>query len=639
MKGAVLSKLSGVATIVSDCRDDISRGNLENPTGSPWGQYEASSRYGVLNWRVKKEIDQIKAPRNTAPRLLKATTLQFEEFIGKRVPPYVILSHAWGPDEILFADIQMGQAGKKGAFGKLKGFCDQAIRDGYEYVWIDTCCIDKTSSAELSESINCMYQWYKSADICYVYLADVSCQTLANNQNVDAKTIRNFQGSRWFTRGWTLQELIAPPIVEFYTLEWLEIGTKSSLKELLSTITGIHISVLAGAAPSSRNIAERMSWAASRQTTKIEDMAYCLLGLFEVNMSLLYGEGEKAFTRLQEEILKKYEDYTIFAWFMRSEQMATGRLLASSVAQFDYRKNIPRDSESIYSDYSELTHDPGFTTEFAGSTSLNEIDPPILTSRGIRISLALLEQQGTYSAYLNCQTRYGGGDMLCIYLLPFGHDRHSFGRVFSGATSGVGGLHVIPAWKRNQFQMRTIYVRDLSQGIPPSMGKNRMVCFSVKVESTRTHDPSVIGAFPIMCFLGSELLIPLNQDSLAGLLIHTNPSNSLLILCGVGEGHPWCDVVSEFRLRHNGRMICQDDFSLGYNIITSEDARIDLGEILTTPSVDTLSKMELRVDRMHKTLPSARGSVFVSVKKSAVTHVINSLGGEFSGYVLHIIFS
>jgi hypothetical protein len=122
-----------------------------------------------------------------------------------------------------------------------------------------------------------------------------------------------FKASRWFTRGWTLQELIAPPFVEFYAEDWTEIGTRSSHRKELSIITGIDIRVLGGANPAICNVAERFSWAASRATTRLEDGAYSLLGIFQVHMPLLYGESERAIIRLQEEIFKTTEDYTLFA--------------------------------------------------------------------------------------------------------------------------------------------------------------------------------------------------------------------------------------------------------------------------------------------------------------------------------------
>lgn len=157
-----------------------------------------------------------------------------------------------------------------------------------------------------------MYSWYKHSKICYAFLADVKASPPSGWASGWAGN--HFIKSRWFTRGWTLQELIAPRVVQFYNADWVELGTKSSLKGLISQITGIDVRVLVGAPPSTCNVARRLSWASTRETTRIEDVAYSLIGLFDVNMPLLYGEGTRAFRRLQEEILKESEDYTILAW-------------------------------------------------------------------------------------------------------------------------------------------------------------------------------------------------------------------------------------------------------------------------------------------------------------------------------------
>ena len=153
-----------------------------------------------------------------------------------------------------------------------------------------------------------MYKWYEQADICYAYLSDI-----ATAERTSRVKIMEFRNSKWFTRGWTLQELIAPRSVEFYAKDWTDLGTKSSRQDEISIITGIDVRILDGEDPAICNVAERLSWAATRTTTRIEDAAYCLLGLFQVHMPLLYGEGERALIRLQEEILKTTEDYTLLA--------------------------------------------------------------------------------------------------------------------------------------------------------------------------------------------------------------------------------------------------------------------------------------------------------------------------------------
>jgi hypothetical protein len=186
-------------------------------------------------------------------------------------------------------------------------FCgEQARRDGLQYFWIDTCCIDKSSSTELQEAINSMFRWYGNAAKCYVYLVDVSRPAL----DTDVKSSQllwetSFRKSRWFSRGWTLQELVAPALVEFFSKEGEHLGNKRSLERHIHEATGIPVKAFQGSPLSDFGVPERMAWAEKRETTREEDRAYSLLGIFDVHMPLIYGEGrEKALKRLREEIDK-----------------------------------------------------------------------------------------------------------------------------------------------------------------------------------------------------------------------------------------------------------------------------------------------------------------------------------------------
>ncbi|KAH6881269.1 heterokaryon incompatibility protein-domain-containing protein, partial [Alternaria rosae] len=243
-------------------------------------------------------------------RLINCSTLQLEEFLGTDIPRYAILSHTWGDGEVSFADFTSGQPTVRSGYQKIIFTCQQAIKDKIGYAWVDTCCIDKSSSAELSEAINSMFAWYQKAVYCYAYLPDV----LAANMDQD------FPKSRWFTRGWTLQEMLAPTTVFFYDQQWVELGYRDEHAEQISKITGIDEGALCIKRAYGDNkfgsycVATRMSWASTRQTTRAEDMAYCLLGIFNINMPLLYGEGDRAFRRLQEEIVRKIDDDSILAW-------------------------------------------------------------------------------------------------------------------------------------------------------------------------------------------------------------------------------------------------------------------------------------------------------------------------------------
>ncbi|KAI5920918.1 heterokaryon incompatibility protein-domain-containing protein [Camillea tinctor] len=235
---------------------------------------------------------------------INTRTLALEEVNSEAGIKYAILSHRWEDGEVSHQEMLSRAGRSKQGFNKIRRWCSQARRDGLGYAWVDTCCIDKKSSAELSEAINSMYRWYKNSNVCYVFLSDVR-----------ANKPESFSTSQWFTRGWTLQELLVPENVFFYDQKWEYIGSKHSLRGDISYITNIDRNVL-----SYRNtihecsIAQRMSWASQRRTTRTEDRAYSLMGIFDAHMPLLYGEGDKAFMRLQEEIIRRSDDHSIFAW-------------------------------------------------------------------------------------------------------------------------------------------------------------------------------------------------------------------------------------------------------------------------------------------------------------------------------------
>lgn len=244
-----------------------------------------------------------------------------KEFIGSDVPPYAILSHCWGAveDEVTFQQFQTGQNHNSSGYRKITQCCKIAKSQGLEWAWVDTCCIDKTSSAELSESINSMYAWYARSAICYAFLEDIEPDAQWSNQHIDwsqRSAGRKLPETRWFQRGWTLQELLAPGEVYFYDSKLTLLGTRLDFARQIDSITGIDEQFLNGTeAIHEACVAQRMSWASSRKTTRGEDIAYCLLGIFNINMPLLYGEGARgAFRRLQEAIIGQSDDDSIFAW-------------------------------------------------------------------------------------------------------------------------------------------------------------------------------------------------------------------------------------------------------------------------------------------------------------------------------------
>lgn len=307
-------------------------------------------------------------------RLLKCTEKTVVEFVGDSIPRYAILSHTWEDkdDEVVFSDLENGsEYHSKKCWPKVESSCEQALRDGLEYIWIDTICIDKSSSAELSEAINSMFKWYRNAAICYAYLSDVPQVGLEH--------------SRWFSRGWTLQEMIAPREIRFYDANWVALGTKFDLLQELCDISGVDTTALRGGNLRFFSVARKMSWASRRQTTREEDIAYCLLGIFDISMPLLYGEGSKAFIRLQEQIIKEYDDESLFAWRSASPGHTSG-ILAPSPEVFSTSANIV----------------PCLTPAAMQSMS----GPITITSRGIRMEVPVERlEEGTvvYLVRLNCK--------------------------------------------------------------------------------------------------------------------------------------------------------------------------------------------------------------------------------------------
>lgn len=222
-------------------------------------------------------------------------------------PPYAILSHTWlEGQEVTYQEMRAGTGRNKTGFNKIRFCGERAVVDGLQYFWVDTCCIDKSNAVELSTAINSMFRWYQRASRCYVYLSDISISEIANPHALPAAWAEAFRQSRWFTRGWTLQELIAPNKVEFFSKEGQLLGSKLSLEQDIYELTKISIQVLRGQNLAEVSVEERMSWAACRTTSLKEDKVYCLLGIFGVFLPLIYGEGEAyAKKRLEEEIERR----------------------------------------------------------------------------------------------------------------------------------------------------------------------------------------------------------------------------------------------------------------------------------------------------------------------------------------------
>jgi hypothetical protein len=310
------------------------------------------------------------------------------------IPPYAILSHTWVPDfeEVTLRDIMDDNAVHKKGYQKIQ-FCGaQAAKDGLSYFWVDTCCIDKSSSAELNEAINSMFRWYQNAARCYVYLEDISADT--PHINID------FQHSRWFTRAWTLQELIAPDSVEFLSREGVSVGTKLSKMTEIHKITGIPIEALSGAPMSEFSVEERMSWTKGRKSRRAEDESYALFGIFDVYMSIIYGEGKQnAQRRLWRKIQKLNNADSYPGWGNESGedphrttipgQIPTIRITGLGVPA------IPELDSDDESDIASIFSDGGMSSSTASTATTS----PVQTI-GIReVSQALLSNDDLRALY------------------------------------------------------------------------------------------------------------------------------------------------------------------------------------------------------------------------------------------------
>ena len=253
--------------------------------------------------------------------LLRTDTAELEYFVRSfdAIGGYAILSHTWdGKEQTLQEVREIGERCKRARSNprddpelapKIRNCCRLAEKHGYRWAWADSCCIDKTSSSELSEAINSMYRWYSDAEVCYAYLADVPN---GDDLRAHGSALRK---SRWNKRGWTLQKLIAPASLIFLSRDWKPLGSRADLADLLEEITRIPRRIFTRATrPSDYSIGTRMHWASERQTTRLEDEAYCLMGLFGVSMPTNYGEGEEAFVRLQHKIMRKNPDLSLFAF-------------------------------------------------------------------------------------------------------------------------------------------------------------------------------------------------------------------------------------------------------------------------------------------------------------------------------------
>ncbi|KAI0704765.1 heterokaryon incompatibility protein-domain-containing protein, partial [Earliella scabrosa] len=524
---------------------------------------------------------------------------------------YAILSHTWEDREQSFQDVQairarcrlIGANPRKYVSEKIRQSCILAESYGYKWIWIDTCCIDKTSSSDLSEAINSMFNWYAFAEVCFAYLADVpkDCELSAPNSA--------FRKARWHTRGWTLQELIAPQVVIFISKDWVPIGNKLELAPLINSITGIKVSVLTHKILYYvASVSERMQWASKRRTTRIEDEAYCLLGLFNISMPTIYGEGREAFQRLQQEIIKTTADTSLFAWNLPLALNAAWSLdpdhdsildehlplLASSPAEFlktvyysprldePATPYLPSQWKTDPEDASRKTHGP-----------FGEIKLPwvVNTNQGLMGHFPVTELDGITIAILLCQD---GEDHLGLLLHPSpteGQDPsrklYRVGCAFERASARMvylGGdyynLRVNRKHALPQPQWRDIYIEDSR----PRRRRQHPVHMLTPINCDTTNpafriSPSLVGrlreGFNMECRVSGAQHVTLERTSTILNMRYSAPGRDEIIIICLGtcptasEAGSWSAHWVTVHVRHRRRRM--DDG-------TEEPTRIDATE-------------------------------------------------------------
>ncbi|KAK7461859.1 hypothetical protein VKT23_008289 [Stygiomarasmius scandens] len=277
-----------------------------------------SLRKAKSNRHESDTLQTLDLPR----RLINTYTYELVDFANeKSVPEYAIISHRWREgEEVGFAEFTTRALDKNkpnacpSGYTKIMKACEQARRDEISWIWIDTSCIDQDNHEDVARSIKSMYAYYRNARVCYAWLHDVSASLTPSTtwnvvEGINSGGLKaEVEESEWFSRGWTLQELLAPKEVIFFDRNWEEVGRRSVLTDVISLRTGIPEPVLEGIVPlQDVDMVKKLCWSVNRQTSKPEDQAYCLLGILGVSMEPCYGEGvQKAFDRLTKVLIEKY---------------------------------------------------------------------------------------------------------------------------------------------------------------------------------------------------------------------------------------------------------------------------------------------------------------------------------------------
>ncbi|KAI1741213.1 heterokaryon incompatibility protein-domain-containing protein [Xylaria scruposa] len=532
-------------------------------------------------------------------RLIQCHTLQLQEFFGSQPPSYAILSHTWQNEEVTFAEFSHGAptgTGTTEGWKKITQACKLAIEQGYEYIWIDTCCIDKSSSAELTEAINSMYAWYADSGKCFAYLSD-----FAPSKPESSNTGKQFSLSRWFSRGWTLQELIAPENLEFYDSSWTLYGSKASLCADIAYITGINEKVLCAAGPALRDllsaipVCQKISWAAGRVTQRPEDVAYSLLGIFGVHMPLIYGEGTNAFARLQKEIIESTNDLTLLAW------KAPERVFPVHVPPSEY--------------FSVLAPSPEYFAESKDIvlSQLLSYNPDFsMTNKGLQITTALptVDRPKQTIMSLHCHREGKPQEPLGIYLWDIG------GNIYSRVLPDV-----IPIETEGEISVETpIFLRtqpghsDVSNSVL-LRGYNFVFKFTHRAAMGKSVRP--LSTYPDKRWVENFGFRARDKFSFIGVKTYQarwqNKTADFVVACGFDPDHePWACINSHgsglwyaatfrnfMRVGELARKFPRNEVMLENNVSLS----IELKPVWGEKSVQVVMHVD-RTERRRRTMPT-----------------------------------
>lgn len=549
-----------------------------------------------------------RAKRSSKMRLLDTKTARLEVFHDPaRIPPYAIFSHVWQEAEQTFQDIERlasHQRPRAYASRKIRRCCMFAEREGFDWIWIDTCCIDKSSSSELSEAINSMYAWYAGAAICYVYMYDV--------EDTHPSRGPSFRQSVWFNRGWTLQELLAPSYVVFLSKEWHTLGTKQTLAHLIMEITGIPESVLLHEQEVHQiSVAQRMAWAATRRTTREEDRAYSLMGIFDVHMPTIYGEGSHAFLRLQLEILKRSDDQSIFAWGSSSidYKMLSGATPVMVVRDVELQdpalRTLLATSPSDFIGAGDIV--PITPDVFGDLIGHSDLVPPQFdhTNQGMSTTLPIVtlqyRQPLVFFSILACQD--SDENLIILFLHQPLRTSNKYYQHYVGADLALtssGSPHPSATFYRvgritrgdlialrDRIILQSLFIHLLPQPTPP---RSRIR----SVSTSRTHAPVSYGFFfPAWMFRWGHIVLATDQGSQSvddgdGYMLEVGPAcpeRTIVLARDISFGHQE-DAPEGFRFSVMSKCPCyrgplQHPFSFTIDMISSNS--------LSSPATSTVS--------------------------------------------------